>query len=46
LKSKIQDSDITRMALIKKIGTFLQSVLPYGSTSAGQAMPPSATPDV
>jgi len=47
LKRKLQDADITRKTLIGKIANFLQSVLPYGGTSAGQApMPPPATPDV
>ena len=46
LKRKIQDADIARKTLIEKIATFLQSFLPYGSTSAGQAMSPPATPEV
>jgi len=45
LKRKIEDADVTRKTLIEKIATFLQSVLPYGSKSAGQAMPSPATPD-
>jgi len=46
LKRKIQDADFARKTLIENIVTFLQSILPSGSTSAGQAMPPPATPDV
>jgi len=47
LKRKIEDADVTRKTLISKIAAFLQSVLPYSSTSAGHAaMPPPATPDV
>jgi len=47
MKRKIEDPDVTRKTLIEKIANFLQSVLPYSGTSAGQAaMPPPATPDV
>ena len=40
-KKTRQDADITRKAVIEKL-----AALPYGSTSAGQLMPPPVTPDV
>ena len=32
--------------MIEKLADFLRLLLPYGSTSAGQTMLPSVTPDV
>ena len=46
LERKIEEADVTRKTLIEKIAAFLQSVLPYGSTSARHSMPPPITPDV
>ena len=46
LKRKIEDADVTRKTLTEKIAVFLQSVLPYGITSAQQSMPTPITPDV
>jgi len=39
LKRKIEDADVTRKTLIEKIAAFLQSVLPYDSTSIRQSIP-------
>ena len=45
-RREIQDADITRKTVIEKLADLLRLLLTYGSTSAGQTMPPPVTPDV
>jgi hypothetical protein len=45
MRLHLEDEDVERKALIHKIGNFLQKVLSGSTTRAGQAPPPSETPD-